>query len=69
MRCRTHQRNFSYTCSICEEEYLYANRTNLLTFFRADVLGKEIPMNGVQEQAAYEHGKTFSKKSYERNEA
>jgi hypothetical protein len=61
MKCNNHKVRFSYTCPFCEEEYSYISRTNLIDYFRAGVLGKEIPMNDVQQKAAYEQGKEMAK--------
>jgi len=58
-RCRTHKRDFGWTCPVCEEEWNYLSRTYLLDAFRKGVRGEQFQSTDIQQQAAYEHGKTF----------
>lgn len=58
-RCKTHKRDFGWTCPVCEEEWNYSSRTHLLDAFRKGVRGEQFQSTDVQQQAAYEHGKTY----------
>ena len=57
--CKIHKNAFGWCCAICDEEWLYAGRTNLIEFFRQGIRGEKSTATTIQEIAAYEHGITF----------